>query len=450
MIQGSAGITHLTGWPDRDPVGTGVAYTDWVAGNGSRSQWSRVLDGYDEVLLSTYVCHPSVANDNVSGIAVLAVLGRHLAGRPLRRTHRLLFSPGTLGPLAWLSRNLEGLDRVHAGLVVACAGDRGPLRYKRSRRGDAHVDRAAGHVLPHSRPDALVEDFVPWGGDERQFCSPGFDLPIGALTRTPHGLYPEYHSSADDLDLIGAESLGDSVAATLEILDVLERDRTYVSRSPYGEPQLGKRGLYRSVGGGSFEEAALLWVLNLSDGEHDLIAVAERSGLPFGEIARAAELLEQQRDGEEQAQDDEERELKTGVEDEIRVPGEQRDRTEQKRLPRVAKPPAQPRKRAKRAGDPEHTRAAKYEAAAERDGDDAKGKQAGITGFEQTQISPSFPLITISGFTGFNGSGSNSLPKANRIRTSLSIRRCSRFPSSSRGTAMPRASSVRSPSRVRL
>jgi len=250
----------------------------------------------DEVLLSTYVCHPSVANDNVSGIAVLAVLGRHLAGRPLRRTHRLLFSPGTLGPLAWLSRNLEGLDRVHAGLVVACAGDRGPLRYKRSRRGDAHVDRAAGHVLPHSRPDALVEDFVPWGGDERQFCSPGFDLPIGALTRTPHGLYPEYHSSADDLDLIGAESLGDSVAATLEILDVLERDRTYVSRSPYGEPQLGRRGLYREISAGvpraeeSFQRA-LMWVLNQADGTRSLLETAERAQLPFDLVAEAANAL---------------------------------------------------------------------------------------------------------------------------------------------------------------
>ena len=250
----------------------------------------------DEVLLSTYVCHPSVANDNVSGIAVLAVLGRHLAGRPLRRTHRLLFSPGTLGPLAWLSRNLEGLDRVHAGLVVACAGDRGPLRYKRSRRGDAHVDRAAGHVLRHSRPDALVEDFVPWGGDERQFCSPGFDLPIGALTRTPHGLYPEYHSSADDLDLIGVESLGDSVAATLEILDVLERDRTYVSRSPYGEPQLGRRGLYREISAGvpRAEEAcqrALMWVLNQADGTRSLLETAERAQLPFDLVAEAANAL---------------------------------------------------------------------------------------------------------------------------------------------------------------
>jgi aminopeptidase-like protein len=252
----------------------------------------------EEVLLSTYVCHPSVANDNVSGIVTLAVLGRHLARRQLRRTHRLLFSPGTLGPLAWLSRNLDGLDRVHAGLVVACAGDRGPLRYKRSRRGDAHVDRAAEHVLQHSRPGALVENFVPWGGDERQFCSPGFDLPVGALTRTPHGLYPEYHSSADDLDLIRAESLGDTLAATLQILDVLERDRTFVSRNPFGEPQLGRRGLYREISAGvprpeeTFQRA-VMWVLSQGDGRRSLLETAERAGLPFDVVAEAADALVQ-------------------------------------------------------------------------------------------------------------------------------------------------------------
>jgi aminopeptidase-like protein len=246
----------------------------------------------EEVLLSTYVCHPSVANDNVSGIALLAVLGSFLADRPLRRTHRLLFSPGTVGPLAWLSRNLGRLERIHAGAVVACVGDSGPIRYKRSRRGDAPVDRAAAHVLRHG----LVEDFVPWGGDERQFCSPGFDLPVGAFTRTPHGLYPEYHSSADDLDLIGPESLGGSLAALLEILDVLERDRIYRSRSPYGEPQLGRRGLYREISAGVPREdeafqRALMWVLNQADGTRSLLDTAERAGLPFAVVAAAADAL---------------------------------------------------------------------------------------------------------------------------------------------------------------
>jgi aminopeptidase-like protein len=249
----------------------------------------------EEVLLSTYVCHPSLANDNVSGIALLAVLGAHLVERRLHRTHRLLFSPGTLGPLAWLSRNLEHLDRIRAGMVVACVGDPGPLRYKRSRADDTGVDRAAAYML-RGRPGSIVDDFVPWGGDERQFCSPGFDLPVGALTRTPHGLFPEYHSSADDLDLITAESLGDSLAAALEILDVLEGDRVYASRNPYGEPQLGRRGLYREVSSGAPREEesfqrAILWVLNLADGGHSLLDVAERADLPFAVVADAAAAL---------------------------------------------------------------------------------------------------------------------------------------------------------------
>jgi aminopeptidase-like protein len=281
-----------------EPDGRYEVVIDASLDDGSLTYAEALLPGEteEEVLLTTYVCHPSVANDNVSGIALLAVLGRHLAERGLRRTHRLLFSPGTVGPLTWLSRNLERLNRIQGGMVVACVGDPGPLRYKRSRGGESLVDRAAAHVLRRTRADAIVEDFVPWGGDERQFCSPGFDLPVGALTRTPHGLFPEYHSSADDLDLIGPDALGDSLAAALEILDVLERDRTYVSRSPYGEPQLGRRGLYREISAGAPREdeafqRALLWVLNQADGTRSLLDVAERAELPFGVVAAAADAL---------------------------------------------------------------------------------------------------------------------------------------------------------------
>jgi aminopeptidase-like protein len=285
---------------ERDAISPDASYEVVIDASleaGSLTYGEAVLPGAsdEEVLLSTYVCHPSLANDNVSGIAVLALLGRHLVDRPLRRTHRLLFGPGTLGPLTWLSRNLERLDRIQAGLVVACVGDRGPLRYKRSRRGGSLVDRAATHVLGN-RPGAIVDEFVPWGGDERQFCSPGFDLPVGTLTRTPHGLFPEYHSSADDLELIDAASLGDSLVAALVVLDVLERDRTYRSRNPYGEPQLGRRGLYREISTGApradeASQRALLWVLNQSDGTNSLLDVAERAGLPFAVVAEAADAL---------------------------------------------------------------------------------------------------------------------------------------------------------------
>jgi aminopeptidase-like protein len=244
-------------------------------------------DSDEEVLLSTYVCHPSLANDNLSGVVLAATLARHLDGQPLRRSHRFLFSPATVGPLTWLSRNEQRLPRIAAGLVVSCVGDPGPFTYKRSRREDSEIDRAAAVLGDEGR----IEDFTPLGTDERQFCSPGFNLPVGVLSRTPTDRFPEYHSSADDLEFVRPEALGESFECYLEVLDVLERNRTYRNLSPKGEPQLGKRGLYRSVGGGSFTEGPLLWVLNLSDGEHDLLAIAERSGLNFTDVADAADAL---------------------------------------------------------------------------------------------------------------------------------------------------------------
>jgi aminopeptidase-like protein len=244
----------------------------------------------DEVLVTTYSCHPSLANDNVSGIAFLAILGEQLAQLRLRYTYRLLFSPGSIGPISWLARNEDRLGLVHGGLVASCLGDPGPMTYKRSRRGDAEIDRAVELVL-RDEEGARVRDFVPLGGDERQFCSPGFDLPVGALSRTPADEFPGYHSSGDDLELVRPEHLADSFRVYLEVIDVLERNGRWLNTNPKGEPQLGKRGLYRNVGGGSFREAALLWVLNLSDGEHDLLEIAQRSGISFAEIAAAAAKL---------------------------------------------------------------------------------------------------------------------------------------------------------------
>jgi aminopeptidase-like protein len=248
----------------------------------------------DEILLSTYICHPSLCNDNLSGIVLLAALARHLSGHERAYSYRFLFSPATIGPLTWLSRNEQRLHRVKHGLVAACVGDPGPLTYKRSRRGNAGIDRAAGQVVRAAGGE--VRDFTPLGGDERQFCSPGFDLPVGVLTRTPQDEFAGYHSSADDFSLVGAESLAGSFDAYLAVFDLLEGElsdgnATYVNLSPKGEPQLGRRGLYRAIGGGSFAEGALLWVLNLSDGRHDLRAIAERSGLPFPEIREAADQL---------------------------------------------------------------------------------------------------------------------------------------------------------------
>jgi aminopeptidase-like protein len=245
----------------------------------------------DVFLLTTTVCHPSLANDNLSGIVLLAGLARVLAAQDHRRhSFRLVWSPGTIGPLCWLDTNRELIERVRHGFAVSCVGDPGPLTYKRSRRENAAVDRAAEVVL-RGFAGATLRPWSPYGGDERQFCSPGFDLQFGALSRTPADAFPEYHSSADDLDLVQPEALGDSLHAALAIVEALERDETLVNTSPYGEPQLGRRGLYRSLGGGSSEEAAILWVLSLSDGGASLLDVAARSGLPFPVIREAADAL---------------------------------------------------------------------------------------------------------------------------------------------------------------
>jgi aminopeptidase-like protein len=246
----------------------------------------------DEFLLSTYVCHPSLANDNLSGIVVLSALGEALQNRRLRHSYRLLWSPGTLGPLCWLHHNRGRLERVTHGLVVSCVGDPGPFTYKQSRRGSAGIDVAAEYALRASGAEYTVRSWAPLGGDERQFCAPGFDLPVGAFSRSPADTFPEYHSSADNLDFVRPEALQGSLEALLRIVEVVEQDEVYVNRSPYGEPQLGRRGLYREVGGGSFVEEAMLWVLNLSDGTSGLLDIARHSGLPLTSIRAAADELE--------------------------------------------------------------------------------------------------------------------------------------------------------------
>jgi aminopeptidase-like protein len=276
------------------PDGNYHVVIDATLEDGSLTSGEVTLPGETdfEFLLTTHVCHPALANDNLSGVVLLWAIARALASQQLRYTYRLLWSPGTLGPLCWLDRNRETLDRVQHGLVVSCVGDPGPLRYKCSRRGDAAIDRASAHVLARE-PASIVTEWQPTGGDERQFCSPGFDLPVGTLSRTPHGLFQQYHSSADDLTLVTAEALGSAFTAALTIIDVIETNASYRNLSPYGEPQLGKRGLYQSVPDGTNPELAYLWLLSLSDGSNDLLAIAERSGLAFDAVRTAAQTLQQ-------------------------------------------------------------------------------------------------------------------------------------------------------------
>jgi aminopeptidase-like protein len=278
------------------PEGTYDVRIDSTVDEGYLTYGEYFLQGDrdDEVLISTHVCHPSLANDNLSGIAVAALLARTLADRPHRLSYRFLFVPGTIGAIIWLSRSRDQVANVKHGLVLTGVGDRGQCTYKRSRRGNADIDRAVEHVLSHSGDAYEVADFSPYGYDERQYCSPGFDLPVGCFMRTPWGRYPEYHTSADDLDFVSAESLGDSFAKVLAVLSVVDDNSAYVNLSPYGEPQLGRRGLYRNAGGRRDESAwelALLWVLNLSDSRHTLLDVSERSGLEFETVRAAADAL---------------------------------------------------------------------------------------------------------------------------------------------------------------
>jgi len=248
----------------------------------------------DEVLFSCHACHPSLCNDNLSGLSLAATLARGLGNISRRYSYRFLFLPGTIGAIAWLSRNEERLGFVKHGLVLACVGDTGKFTYKKSRRGDAVIDRAVAHVLRHCGSEYEIVDFSPYGYDERQFCSPAFNLPVGSLTRTPHGRYPEYHTSADDPGFVTEKCLAESLARYLDVLHVLENSLAYRNLNPKCEPQLGKRGLYHAIGGekdSRLHELAMLWVLNQSDGTHTLLDIAERAGMKFHLIDDAAEIL---------------------------------------------------------------------------------------------------------------------------------------------------------------
>ncbi|HBH79774.1 MAG TPA: peptidase M28 [Nitrospira sp.] len=243
----------------------------------------------EEILISCHVCHPSLCNDNLSGVALGTLLAETLAHQPRRYSYRFLFLPVTVGAIAWLALNKAQTKKVRHGMVLTCVGDRGKLTYKRSRSGRVDIDRAAIHTLQHGGKDFSIQEFSPYGYDERQYCSPGFDLPVGCFMRTPNGCFQEYHTSADNLEFVTVESLADSYEKMSQILEIIERNETYVSLNQECEPQLGKKGLYRAPG--SEENLALLWVLNLSDGRHSLLDIAERSGMVFGKIRKAADDL---------------------------------------------------------------------------------------------------------------------------------------------------------------
>jgi aminopeptidase-like protein len=245
----------------------------------------------DEVLFFTHVCHPSLANDNASGMSVATALSEWIAREPRHFTYRFVFAPGTIGSLTWLKRNESRLAFVRHALVLALLGDPGALTYKRSRRETSEIDAIVAYVL---EGEGTVIPFSPYGYGERQLCSPGFNLPAGRLTRSVNGGYPQYHTSADDLSLITPAALQRSLEVCRRIVEVIESNQHYLNLRPKGEPRLGARGLYGALGGRApaEEEHAVLWVLNQSDGTHSLLDIARRSGLPFELLREAAHKLE--------------------------------------------------------------------------------------------------------------------------------------------------------------
>src|SRR5262245_19472208 len=270
-------------------------HIDSTLADGSLTYGECYLPGesQDEVLVSCHVCHPSLANDNLSGISVAVHLAQWLMTQPRRLSYRLLFAPGTIGAIAWLFRNRENAFKIRHGLVLTCVGDPGGFHYKRSRRGDALIDRAVSHVLHTRGTSHEVRPFHPYGYDERQYCSPGFNLAVGCLMRSAWGEFPEYHTSADNVQFVTAAALAETLDVCIDVVSVLERNTSYRSLNPFCEPALGRRGLYRSTGGAGIgdENLARLWVLNLADGNHSLLDVAERSGMPFRLIADCAAEL---------------------------------------------------------------------------------------------------------------------------------------------------------------
>lgn len=284
---------QLASWPEGDYE---VCIDSTLDSGGTLTYGECVISGQttDEVVVTTHVCHPSLCNDNLSGIAVATLLAQTLAARSMRYTYRFLFIPTTIGSITWLATHADVIPRIRHGLVLTGVGDRGMLRYKKSRSGTAGIDRAMMHVLKQSGDPHGIAEFSPYGYDERQFCSPGFDLPFGSLMRTPYGQYPEYHTSGDNLAFVDGHSLDGTYQACLQAIEVIEGNGTYRNLNPNCEPQLGKRGLYRTIAGQQDKqtrELSLLWVLNLSDGTHSLLDIAERSGLRFSSIREAATAL---------------------------------------------------------------------------------------------------------------------------------------------------------------
>ena len=296
--------------------------------NGSLTYGEYLIPGKseDEILLSCYVCHPSMCNDNLSGVVLLTMLAKYMKNFINNYSIRFLFIPETIGAITWLHINEKNIFKIKHGLVATCVGDVRNFTYKKSRRGNAEIDNAVIHILENSKSNFNVVDFFPWGSDERQFCSPAFNLPVGSLFRSMYGTneFLEYHTSGDNLNFMSVKSLAESFTTYLLILFELEnnfhihlqnsksninkylKNQTenktseldkYLNLNPKCEPQLGKRGIYHQIGGQESTmkqrkiEFAIFWILNLSDGNNTIQDISKRSGISLEDLQNGIKIL---------------------------------------------------------------------------------------------------------------------------------------------------------------
>lgn len=266
--------------------------------NGSMTIGEAIIKGKsdEEILFSTYICHPSLASNELSGPLVSAFIYSKLTEqKELKYTYRFIFVPETIGSIYCLSVKGDYWKKnLKAGFVITCVGDAGKFTYKRSRIGNSLPDRAVEKILSQTESEFNIVDFFPSGSDERQYCSPGFNLPVGSLMRTMYGTYPEYHTSADNKNFISFEAMEKSVQKYLDVIELLEKNEKYINKMPFCEPQLGKRGLYPTLGSqrGTHDFVkAMMWILNLADGTNDLITISEKSKIPVKDLIPVVDKL---------------------------------------------------------------------------------------------------------------------------------------------------------------
>jgi len=282
----------------RKHLNKGVYYVkiDSTLELGSLTYADLVIKGRSqkEILFSTYVCHPSLANNELSGPVVATFLAKYLLEKKNNYyTYRFVFAPETIGTITYLSKHIEELKRnVIAGYVLTCIGDGGPFSYLQSRSGDTLIDRVTMHVLKHSEKEYKLYDYLDRGSDERQYCAPGVDLPVGSLMRTKYGEYSEYHTSGDNMDLISSDELNKSLEKLKLCIDIIEKNRIYRS-TVLGEPQLGKRGLYPTISTktSALNVKTMMDILAFCDGDHDLLWIAEKIDKPIMELFPIVETL---------------------------------------------------------------------------------------------------------------------------------------------------------------